>query len=298
MPATFALMWVATLAIAGVPPFAGFFSKDQILGAVFERAHGSQLAGVRLFGVPGSAWLYLVYGIGLVTALLTAVYMTRMMLYTFHGVNRTGAGERDRLREAPAVMTGPVAALGVLTVLGGLLNVPAFVHHLVPVGPLAALDRWLAPVTTGTLARYGVAPLAEAATPAASTEAALLGAAVAVAALGIGLAVALLKPAALAPKDEYRAPESGLERTLRHAYYVDEALDRGVARPLGTFSRVVLWRGVDVGLIDGALVRGTGLAARALAWVGSRAQTGRVGNYAWVVAVGAVVVIGAVALRR
>jgi NADH-quinone oxidoreductase subunit L len=78
---------------------------------------------------------------------------------------------------------------------------------------------------------------------------------------------------------------------------VDEALDRGLARPLGTFSRVVLWRGVDVGVIDGALVRGSGLAARALAWVGSQAQTGRVGQYAWVVAIGAVVVIGAVAFR-
>jgi NADH-quinone oxidoreductase subunit L len=68
-----------------------------------------------------------------------------------------------------------------------------------------------------------------------------------------------------------------------------------VARPLGTFSRVVLWRGVDVGVIDGALVRGSALGARALGWLGSRAQTGRVGNYAWVVAVGAVVVVAAVA---
>jgi NADH-quinone oxidoreductase subunit L len=194
-------------------------------------------------------------------------------------------------------MTGPLAVLGGLTVLGGLLNVPAFVHHLVPVGPVAALDRWLAPATTGLVAARGVAPLAEAAPPAASTEAALVGAAVAVAALGIGLAVALLKPSRLAPKDEYRVAESGVERTLRHAYYVDEALDAGVARPLGVFSRVVLWRGVDVGVIDGALVRGSGVGARALAWLGSQAQTGRVGQYAWVVAVGAVVVIGAVALR-
>ena len=295
MPATFALMWIATLAIAGVPPFAGFFSKDQILGAVFERAHESRLAEVRFLGVGGSAWLYLVYGIGLLTALITAVYMTRMMLYTFHGANRTGDGERPHLREAPAVMTGPLAVLGALTVVGGWLNLPEVVHRVLPLGPVAALDRWLAPATTGTLAAYRVAPLASAAPAAASTEAALIGAAVAVAALGIGLAVALLKPAALAPKDEYRAPESGVERTLRHAYYVDEALERGVTRPLATFSRVVLWRGVDVGVIDGALVRGSALGARALAWVGSQAQTGRVGNYAWVVAVGAVVVIGAVA---
>jgi NADH-quinone oxidoreductase subunit L len=295
MPATFALMWVATLAIAGVPPFAGFFSKDQILGAVFERAHESRIAEVSLLGVGGSAWLYLVYGVGLLTALLTAVYMTRMMLYTFHGANRTGDGERPHLREAPAVMTAPLAVLGVLTVAGGWLNFPAAVHHVLPLGPVASLDRWLAPATTGVVAAAGVPPLAAAAPAAASTEAALIGAAVAVAALGIGLAVALLKPAALAPKDEYRVRESGVERTLRHAYYVDEALDRGVARPLGTFSRVVLWRGVDVGVIDGALVRGSGLGARGLAWLGSRGQTGRVGSYAWVVAVGAILVIGYVA---
>ena len=297
MPATFAMMWVATLAISGVPPLAGFFSKDQILGAVFERAHASAFTGVRLFRVPGSTWLYLAYGVGLLTALITAVYMTRLMLYTFHGANRTGEGERPHLREAPAVMTAPVAVLGLLTVIGGWLNLPAVVHEVLPLGPVAALDRWLAPVTTGTLAAYGVAPLAPEAHAAATNEAALIGAAVAVAVLGIGLAVALLKPAALAPKDEYRAPESGVERTLRHAYYVDAALERGLARPLGTFSRVVLWRGVDVGIIDGLFVRGAALAARGLAALGSAAQTGRVGNYAWVLALGAIVVIGAVALR-
>jgi len=297
MPATFALMWTATLAISGVPPLAGFFSKDQILGAVFARAHESAFTEVRLFGVSGSAWLYLVYAVGLLTALVTAVYMTRLMLYTFHGANRTGEGERPHLREAPAVMTAPLAVLGLLTVVGGWLNLPEVVHEYLPLGPAASLDRWLAPATTGLLGSLRVPALAAEAHPAASTEVALIGAAVAVAALGIGAAVALLKPAALAPKDEYSVAESGVERTLRHAYYVDGAVERGLARPLGTFSRVVLWRGVDVGLIDGLFVRGSGLAARGLSALGSAAQTGRVGNYAWVVALGAVIVIGAVALR-
>ena len=297
MPATWALMWVATLAISGVPPFAGFFSKDQILGAVFERAHDSALAEVRLAGVSGTTWLYLVYGVGLLTALITAVYMTRLMLYTFHGANRTGPTEQSHLREAPAVMTVPVAVLGVLTLVGGWLNIPELVHNVLPVGTVGALDRWLAPATTGALARYGVAPLAGAAHTSAGTEETLVGVAVTVAVLGIALAIVLLRRTPLAPKAEYAAPESGVERTLRHAYYVDEALERGVARPLGTFSRVVLWRGVDVGLIDGLLVRGTALGARGLAAIGSATQTGRVGNYAWVVAVGAVAVIGLIALR-
>src|SRR3712207_3223644 len=78
LPITWATMWVATLAIAGVPPFAGFFSKDEILANVFGRAQDSLLARTSLLGIPGSAWLYLFYALGLITALLTAVYMTRM----------------------------------------------------------------------------------------------------------------------------------------------------------------------------------------------------------------------------
>jgi NADH-quinone oxidoreductase subunit L len=217
MPATFALMWVATLAIAGVPRSPGSSPRTRSSAPCSSARTSRGSRSVSLLGVGGSAWLYLVYGVGLLTALLTAVYMTRMMLYTFHGANRTGDGERPHLREAPAVMTGPLAVLGVLTVAGGWLNFPAAVHHLLPIGPVASLDRWLAPATTGVVAAAGVPPLAAAAPAAASTEAALIGAAVAVAALGIGLAVALLKPAALAPKDEYRcaSPASSARSAAR-----------------------------------------------------------------------------------
>ena len=68
MPTTFYLMWIATLAIAGIPPLAGFFSKDEILGAVFERAGHSTIASAHLFGIPGSAWLYLSWVLGLAAA--------------------------------------------------------------------------------------------------------------------------------------------------------------------------------------------------------------------------------------
>ena len=287
LPATFTLMWIATLAISGVPPFAGFFSKDQILGSVFARAHGSPLADARWLGIPGSTLLYLIYGIGLLTALLTAVYMTRMMLYTFHGANRTGEGERPHLHEAPVSMTGPLAVLGLLTVAGGWLNLPA----LLPWGPVGALDRWLEPVT-GAPSRAlagGEGHLAH------DTEVVLVGAAVAVAAVGILLAVLLLRRTPLAPVAESQPPESGVERTLRHAYHVDAGVERAVVRPTVAFSRDVLWRGVDVGLIDGLLVRGSALAARGAAWAGSQAQSGSLGSYVWVVAVGALVVLGAVA---
>src|SRR5712692_746175 len=128
LPWTWGLMWIATLAIAGVPPLSGFFSKDEILGAAFARGGAQPM------------W-YLFWGMGLAAALLTAFYMTRLMLYTFHGPNRTGEQERPHLREAPWVMTGPLVVLGVLTAVGGVRNLPALL------GGGSRLERWLAPVT-------------------------------------------------------------------------------------------------------------------------------------------------------
>src|SRR5947207_865419 len=111
LPWTATLMWIATLAIAGIPPLSGFFSKDEILGAAFA------------LGTAQPAWL-VYWAMGLAAALLTAFYMTRLMLYTFHGPNRTGEREREHLHEAPWVMTGPLVVLGALSLAGGVLNLP------------------------------------------------------------------------------------------------------------------------------------------------------------------------------
>src|SRR3990172_11614980 len=135
MPWTFGLMWIAPLAIAGIPPFSGFFSKDEILASVFARTRHSTLAEATWLGIPGSVLLMVIYVLGLAAALLTAIYMTRMMLYTFHGVNRTGDAERGHLREAPWVMTGPLVLLGVGSALGGWLNLPVLLTDAAPVGP-------------------------------------------------------------------------------------------------------------------------------------------------------------------
>ncbi|MEQ1690983.1 MAG: NADH-quinone oxidoreductase subunit L [Gemmatimonas sp.] len=125
MPVTAVAMSIAALAIAGMPPLAGFFSKDEILSSVFARAHDSPMANGSLLGMPGSTVLYAVYGLGVVTALVTAIYMTRMMLLAFGGTNRTGDAEGRLLHEAPSIMTGPVVGLALLTRVGGLLNLPA-----------------------------------------------------------------------------------------------------------------------------------------------------------------------------
>jgi len=289
MPVTFTLMWIATLAISGIPPFSGFFSKDEILGAVFARARESVLADTRWLGLPGNIVLYACYVLGLAAALMTAIYMTRMMLYTFHGPNRTGEKEREHLAEAPWVMTGPLVVLGVLSAIGGWLNLPTFL----PVGPVATLEHWLEPVVGESALRltHGASPeLAH------TLEYSLVGAAVAIAVIGIWVAWSRLKPAALVPKAQ-ATPEEGFQRVLANTYFVDEAYDRVVVNPTYATSRNLLWRGIDVGLIDGLLVNGSAWFARGVVWVGSALQSGQVGTYAWVLVLGVLAVVGAVPLR-
>ena len=253
LPWTSKLMWVATLALAGIPPFAGFFSKDAILSAAFS------------LGDVHPLW-YVYWLLGLLAALLTAFYMTRLMLYTFHGPNRTGERESAHLHEAPWVMTGPLVVLGALSVAGGALNVPGlFRGH-------AWLEHWLEPVTAvATRLRPAIeVPL--------GTEWTLVIAAVAVAALGIFGALRLLRPEELVPA-RLAPAERGFARLLWKKWYVDEIYDFLLVRPLVWLSREVLWKTIDLGLIDGAGVNGAARLSQVLGWVGSRLQTGQLGFY-------------------
>ncbi|MDA1080481.1 MAG: NADH-quinone oxidoreductase subunit L [Gemmatimonadetes bacterium] len=290
MPVTWTLMWIATLAIAGVPPFAGFFSKDEILGATFARAHGSTLADASLLGMSGSTVLYIVWVFGLAAALLTAIYMTRMMLYTFHGPNRTGDDARPHLAEAPWVMTGPLLVLGVLSAIGGWLNLPGVITDLAPIGPTASLEHWLEPVVGEATARVA----GGGAHVAVSTEALLIGLAVAIAIAGMAIAWARLKPSALVAKSA-AAPATGIQRVLENKWYVDEAYDAAIVKPTFAVSKSVLWGGVDVGLIDTLLVNGSAALTRFFGWMGSQLQSGRVGTYAWLIVIGAVLLLRAFA---
>ena len=265
LPLTFWLMLVATLAIAGVPPLSGFFSKDEILAAAFVR--GESMPVYHLF-----------YAMGIVAALLTAFYMARLMTMTFLGENRTGAQERAHLHDAPWVMTGPLVVLGVLSAIGGILNLPPFM------GGGAALEHWLEPVTRAGGRYFGLEM------PHGSTELFLVGAAVAVGALGLvaGWWFTLrgrTLPAAEAPAD------TGFARVLYRKYYVDELYDALIVRPVVWLSRLVLWRGVDQGVVDGAAVNGAAKLSRGLGWVGSRLQTGQVGVYIVLFLVGALWVL-------
>jgi NADH-quinone oxidoreductase subunit L len=281
-------MWIATLAISGIPPFSGFFSKDEILGAAFARAHGSPMGEATWMGIPGTAILYVVYFLGLAAALLTAIYMTRMMLYTFHGPNRTGAEEEKYLHEAPWIMTGPLLVLGVLSLVGGWLNLP----HLIALGRPERLTEWLAPVVGESSQRLAGAGEGVG----SSTEQLLIGLAVLIAVAAIAFAWMRLKPAALVRKAD-SPQEEGFEKVLVEKYYVDEAYDKAIVNPTYSVSKNFLWRFVDNGIIDGLFVNGVAKLTRGFGWIGSRLQTGSVGIYAWVIVAGVLAVLGAFTSR-
>ena len=269
MPVTFWLMLVATLAIAGIPPFSGFFSKDEILAAAFARGESNPA-------------YYVFYGMGVLAALLTAFYMARLMTMTFLGSNRTGERERSHLHEAPWIMTGPLVVLGVLSAVGGILNLPPLV------GGGAALEHWIEPVTAPAAAFFRLE------LPHGSTEYFLVGAAVLIGAAGLfaGWKATLRRPTV--PADQAPA-DTGLARILYRKYYVDEIYDAVIVRPTVWLSRFVLWKGVDQGVVDGAAVNGTAKLSRGLGWLGSRLQTGQVGVYVVLFLVGALWILNLVA---
>jgi NADH-quinone oxidoreductase subunit L len=268
MPWTFWLMAIATLAIAGIPPFSGFFSKDEILAMAFARGADQPV-------------FYLFYGLGVLAALLTAFYMARLMAMTFLGENRTGEQERTHLHEAPWIMTGPLVVLGVLSAIGGALNLPeVFGGH-------QALEHWLEPVTAPSAAfvRFEA--------PHGATEYYLIGAAVLIGIVGLvaGWRATLARPV---PTARTASPDRGLALVLNRKYYIDELYDAIVVRPVVWLSRAVLWRGVDQGVVDGAAVNGMARLSQGLGWLGSRLQTGQVGVYVVLFLVGALWVLGAV----
>jgi NADH-quinone oxidoreductase subunit L len=165
-----------------------------------------------------------------------------------------------------------------------LLNLPAFMG-----GMSQKLHHWLEPVTGDAALRI---THGEEAHLALNTEMILIGVAVLIAVAGIIYAFQRLKPEALVTKDMAPAPH-GVERVLENKYFVDEAYDRVIVRPVVGLSRRVLWRGMDAGLIDGLLVNGSGYLMRGLGWVGARLQSGQVGTYAWVLVIGVLAVLGA-----
>jgi NADH-quinone oxidoreductase subunit L len=290
MPMTWITMWIATLAIAGIWPFAGFFSKDEIIWqtAAFGGAENAPFPGLYT-----AYWVIL-----LATALLTAFYMTRAMVMTFHGDNRMGEEEAKHLHKASPVMWIPLATLALLSVFGGWINVPEAIRNsfLGLRGALPMSDwlhRWLEPVTAQAthIQEVNLGELAHSA-PFGGGEVlwALISTAVALAI--VIAAVQVLGRADVKPAAQDTEP-TGLGRVLYNKYYVDELYDRLIVRPLLALSRFC-WRVIDDGIIDG-IVNLAGHTARAFGWFGSLFQTGQVNTYAFFFTVGVLVILSVIA---
>ena len=273
MPVTFVTMGIATLAIAGIPPLAGFWSKDEILWQAF-----------------GTSWVY--WLIGVITAFITSFYMFRLMYMTFggeyrgsasdpghsahghaaHGHDAHGHGHGDP-HESPWVMLGPLVILAVLSVFGGF------------VGHGNRFEHFLAPVF-----QQGANVIAQETSDAGkSTEYLLMVISISVAGLGWLLAWLLYSRRPQLPA-RIAASLGGLYQAVVHKYYVDEIYAAVFVRPLIEGSTTILWHGVDQDVID-ATVNNSATAAREVSDAARQMQSGNLRSYAgWVAAGGAVVI--------
>jgi len=271
IPWTFLTMGIATLAIAGIPPFAGFWSKDEILWQAYSSDHGS----------------WVLWFIGVVTAFLTSFYMFRLLFMTFfgdyrgarvdehgqahaaHGHDEHGHGQPH---ESPMVMLVPLMILAFLSTVGGLVGIGN------------RFETFLAPV-------FGSGQVAEAAGEAASrgTEFLLMAISVTVAVLGLILAYVLYISKPYLPQ---RIADSlhGFYTAVVNKYYVDEFYAKLFVRPLIDGSTSILWQGVDRQVIDDS-VNNAADGARHVSDEVRHMQSGNLRSYAGWIAAGAAIVL-------
>jgi NADH-quinone oxidoreductase subunit L len=265
IPITYWTMLIATLAIAGLPPFAGFFSKDEILGAAKSGPHAT-------------LWLWIV---GVVAAGLTSFYMFRLLFLTFFRQPRFDE-HHVHVHESPLKMTIPLIILAFLSTVGGWFAAPKLW------GGTDYFDRFLQPVFT----RYAPTPVVSEASGASGVSAgvqlllAVLGIPVILAVIGLLVAWWFYIKNPNAPK-KLAQQLHGVYVLLWNKYFVDEIYLGLIVRPLLWISRNVLWQVVDVGVIDGA-VNGTAKVARESGGVIRKMQSGNTRSYASWVVVGAV----------
>jgi NADH-quinone oxidoreductase subunit L len=298
IPWTFWVMTIATFTIAGFPPLAAFFSKDEILWKVWSSESLRPVVGE---GFNKFLWL-----IGLTTAGVTSFYMFRQWFMTFFGEYRGAKQDREsdhghsatahaahddhghghgEPHESPAIMIAPLVVLAILSIAGGWVGI----HN--------KFDGFLSPVTKLQVANT---PAAEEAVmpheqePAeesgAKTELMLMMASVGMAVLGFGAAWYLYKAHPEKPGQMAKAA-GGLYTAVLNKYYVDEFYGATIVKPILLFSTSVLWRGIDVAVIDG-LLNGSAAGAQESSRGLRRMQSGNIRSYAGWVAVGAAVVIG------
>ena len=345
MPVTFITMLMGWLAICGIPIWAGFFSKDEILYKTFAAPN-----------LPAN-WNYVLWIVGLVTAVLTAVYMTRMMVMTFWGQERfhealpdadhagdpahaeetafaTGeahdaetdlSGAHDdhdddehheipadfKPHESPWTMTVPLIVLAILSTVGGLVGIPYALSSLFGAGDINVFERTLEPVIAkvghgvetpshAPVETLNSAPAETANVPATETQratvseehvehsAAELSQERMLAVLSVILALAGI---AIGWMAFIKTPLREMPRILREKWRVDELYNGYIVDPLTNLSREGLWKGFDLGFIDG-IVNGIGHFVAEIGNAARHVQVGFVRSYAAIILLGALFVLG------
>ncbi len=258
LPITFFTMLMGTIAISGLPPFSGFFSKDEILAHVYE--HNPTL------------WV-----IGVLGAMLTAFYMFRMLFLTFWGSFRGTKKQENHLHESPKSMTIPLVVLAILSVFGGLIGVPEVLggHHW--------LAQFLSPVLVYTKAVSGEAvPLDHA------TEYLLMGISVGAALLAISIAYVTYVSRKVLPISDAEN-RSFLSKLSYHKFYIDEVYEALIIRLLDAIS-TFFYKVVDKLGIDG-LVNGAGTTTKEASKTLRLIQSGNVGFYIFMMVAGIVALL-------
>jgi NADH-quinone oxidoreductase subunit L len=247
LPVTFITMLIGTLAIAGLPPFSGFFSKDEILAHVYE--HDKVM------------WV-----IGVFTAFLTAFYMFRMLFLTFFGTYRGTHHAEEKIHESPKSMTIPLIVLAILSAVGGFIGIPEVLggHHW--------LSQWLSPV---------IMHHPEAGDH--STEFMLMGITIVGVLISIGIAYArYVKQNHVPVAAEAKRPM--LASISYHKFYIDELYDAIIRKPLDALS-TFFYKIVDTKIVDG-IVNGLGLGTSEASKGLRLLQSGNVGFYIFMMVVG------------
>ena len=258
-PITFKTMLIAALAISGIPPLAGFFSKDEILWSAW--AHGHRLV-----------WLF-----GLITAGLTAFYMFRLVFLTFYGEGRYSGEVRHHLHESPSSMTTPLVVLCLLSIVGGFVGLPVWLN----LGP----NQFFHFLEPSLASAYHME--AEEFPHIAELGFALASILVASAGIYIAYRIYVRRPKAA---DELAMRFKGIYGLLFRKYKVDELYDAVIINPTVSTSTNLLWKRTDVGIIDGA-VNGAGRTIQGMASVLKGMQNGLIRSYATWILLGTVAVL-------
>ena len=267
IPWTHRVFGIGVLAIAGLPGFSGFFSKDEILVAAYA-TH-----------VPGHQWLY---WIALVTAGITAFYMFRLHFKTFFGDCRAPAEVRDHLEDPAPVVMNPLYVLAFFSIIAGYVGLPQVWGDAFGIPESNSLANFLAPAIAAGEPHH----LEH------STEYLMAVGAVGIAGAGALLAWYLYVRRPELP-GKLAASLATFYRLLINKYYVDEIYDALIVRPTVRLSDRVLYRLVDAGLIDSVIVDGSARTVWAVADnVLKRVQTGFAQSYLFLMIVGAVAIVG------